>query len=124
MVRLIAFLESDLGIRAGDEELTAENFATLRQLGELLATEAPTAPTGEFKRQVEEGVPPFFQPTTSRNAARKVFRNKMLIAGPHQGSFDNEFLIGKQRSFAVSQGNALSSILTRPVPEQWKFPGD
>ncbi len=45
VIRLVAFLESDLGYRVEDEELIAENFATLRQLGELLATKTPTAPT-------------------------------------------------------------------------------
>ena len=49
LIRLVAFLESDLGYRVEDEELIAENFATLRQLGELLATKTPTAPTAEAK---------------------------------------------------------------------------
>src|SRR5437762_14035529 len=49
LIRLVAFLESDLGIRVEDEELIAENFATLRKLEELLATKTPTAPTGEVK---------------------------------------------------------------------------
>ena len=44
LIRLVAFLESDLGIRVEDEELVAENFATLRALGELLATKTPTGP--------------------------------------------------------------------------------
>ena len=43
LVRLVAFLET-IGYRIEDEELIAENFATLRSLGELLATKAPTAP--------------------------------------------------------------------------------
>jgi acyl carrier protein len=38
LIRLVAFLESDLGIRVEDDELLAENFATLRALGDLLAT--------------------------------------------------------------------------------------
>ena len=59
LIRLVAFLESDLGIRVEDEELMAENFATLRTLGELLATKTPTMPTGEVKRPVEEGIPTF-----------------------------------------------------------------
>jgi len=59
LVRLVAFLESDFGYRIEDEELIAENFATLRSLGELLATKTPTAPTGEVKRPVEEGIPTF-----------------------------------------------------------------
>ena len=35
MIRLVAFLETDFGIRVEDEELTVENFETLRKLGEL-----------------------------------------------------------------------------------------
>jgi acyl carrier protein len=58
LVRLVAFLETT-GYRIEDEELIAENFATLRSLGELLATKAPTAPTGEVKRAFDEGVPTF-----------------------------------------------------------------
>ena len=59
LIRLIAFLESDLGIRVEDEELIAENFATLRQLGELLATKTPTGPTAEVKPSAQEGIPTF-----------------------------------------------------------------
>src|SRR5204863_7558227 len=59
LIRLVAFLESDLGYRVEDEELIAENFATLRQLGELLATKTPTAPTAEAKASAQEGIPTF-----------------------------------------------------------------
>jgi acyl carrier protein len=59
LIRLVAFLENDVGYRIEDEELIAENFATLRSLGELLATKTPTAPTGEVKPPVEEGIPTF-----------------------------------------------------------------
>ena len=50
IVRLVAFLETDLGIVIEDEELIAENFASLRTLGELIASkseavEAPHRPT-------------------------------------------------------------------------------
>jgi acyl carrier protein len=49
IVRLVAFLETDCGIRIEDEELIAENFATLRKLGELIASKseagAPHPPT-------------------------------------------------------------------------------
>ena len=48
IVRLVAFLETDCGIRIEDEELVAENFATLRKLGELIESktvEAPAQPT-------------------------------------------------------------------------------
>jgi hypothetical protein len=59
IIRLVAFLETDLGIRVEDEELIMENFATLRKLGELLATKTPTAPTGEVKPAPREGIPTF-----------------------------------------------------------------
>src|SRR5919197_3221124 len=64
LIRLVAFLESDLGYRVEDEELIAENFATLRKLGELLATKTPTAPTAEAKPLPQEGIPTF---TVKRN---------------------------------------------------------
>jgi acyl carrier protein len=59
LIRLVAFLESDLGIRVEDEELIAENFETLRKLGELLMTKTPTAPTEAVKPSTEEGIPTF-----------------------------------------------------------------
>ena len=40
LIRLVAFMESDLGIRVEDEELLAENFATLRALDALVASKA------------------------------------------------------------------------------------
>ncbi len=40
LIRLVAFLENDLGIRIEDEELLAENFATTRTLQTLLAAKA------------------------------------------------------------------------------------
>jgi len=49
LLRLVAFLENDLGYRVEDEELVADNFETLRQIGQLLASKTPTAPTGEAK---------------------------------------------------------------------------
>jgi acyl carrier protein len=59
LIRLVAFLESELGYRVEDEELIAENFATLRKLEELLATKTPTAPTAEVEAPVQEGIPTF-----------------------------------------------------------------
>ena len=47
-IRLVALLEGE-GYLLKDEELIAENFATLRKLGELIATKTPTAPTGEVE---------------------------------------------------------------------------
>src|SRR5919198_6335573 len=49
LIRLVAFLENELGYRIEDEELIAENFTTLRNLGELLATKTPSEPTAETK---------------------------------------------------------------------------
>jgi acyl carrier protein len=49
VIRLVAFLETDMSIRVEDEELIAENFETLRKLGELLATKTSTEPTGKAK---------------------------------------------------------------------------
>lgn len=43
LIRLVAFLESDLGIRIEDEELLAENFTTLRALSNLLEAKAHAA---------------------------------------------------------------------------------
>ena len=59
LMRLVAFLQSDFGYRIEDEDLLAENFATLRTLEELLATKTPTASIGEVKRPLEEGIPTF-----------------------------------------------------------------
>ena len=59
LVRLVAFLETDCGIRIEDEELVAENFATLRTLGALLATKTPTAPTAEVKAAAQKEIPTF-----------------------------------------------------------------
>lgn len=40
LIRLVAFMESDLGIRVEDEELLAENFATLRAIEALIASKS------------------------------------------------------------------------------------
>ena len=40
LIRLVAFMESDLGIRIEDDELLAENFATLRALDALIASKS------------------------------------------------------------------------------------
>jgi acyl carrier protein len=57
LIRLVAFLESELGYRVEDEELIAENFATLRKLEELLATKTQIAPT--VRPPTQEGIPTF-----------------------------------------------------------------
>ena len=43
LIRMVAFLENEMGITINDEELLAENFETLRKLGELLATKQSQA---------------------------------------------------------------------------------
>ena len=58
LIRLVAFLENEFGYRIEDEELIAENFATLRKLGELLATKTPTGPIAQPK-SIPEGIPTF-----------------------------------------------------------------
>jgi acyl carrier protein len=60
LIRMVAFLESDLGIRIEDEELIADNFATLRKLGELIATKTPIAPAAEAKSPPQEGIPTYY----------------------------------------------------------------
>jgi lauroyl/myristoyl acyltransferase/acyl carrier protein len=50
LVRLVAFLECDFGYRVEDQDLTTKNFATVRAIGELLATKKPTARTRQLKR--------------------------------------------------------------------------
>jgi len=64
LIRLVAFLENDFGYRIEDEELIADNFATLRSLGELLATKTPTAPTVQVQAPTQAGIPTF---TVKRN---------------------------------------------------------
>jgi acyl carrier protein len=58
LIRLVAFLETDFGYRIEDEELVAENFATLRKLGELLVTKTAIGPTA-VKPPTQEGIPTF-----------------------------------------------------------------
>jgi acyl carrier protein len=38
LIRLVAFMENDLGIKIEDDELLADNFATAGQIARLLAT--------------------------------------------------------------------------------------
>lgn len=45
LIRLVSFMENDCGLRVEDEELVAENFETLRSLGELVATKSQKAGT-------------------------------------------------------------------------------
>ena len=56
LIRLVAFLESDLRIRIEDEELVAENFETVRKLGALLASKSQMA---EIPLPVQPAIPAF-----------------------------------------------------------------
>jgi acyl carrier protein len=47
LIRLVAFLESDCDISIDDEELVAENFETLRRLGDLIASKSKAAEASE-----------------------------------------------------------------------------
>jgi acyl carrier protein len=46
LIRLVSFMESDCGIRVEDEELVAENFATLRSLEKLITQKREKAEAG------------------------------------------------------------------------------
>ena len=48
LIRLVAFIENDLGIRIEDEEMLADNFVTLRALGNLLEAKARLAEKNEI----------------------------------------------------------------------------
>jgi len=41
LIRLVSFLESDLGVRVEDDELLADNFATLGAIQKLLESKTP-----------------------------------------------------------------------------------
>ena len=43
LIRLVAFLESDLGIRVEDDELLADNFASLGAIAKLLEPKSAAA---------------------------------------------------------------------------------
>ncbi len=45
LIRLVAFMESDCGIRVEDEELVAENFENLRSLENLIEKKSQGAET-------------------------------------------------------------------------------
>ena len=47
LIRLVAFLESDLNVRVEDEELLADNFATGRNLAQLINPKMERLSTGE-----------------------------------------------------------------------------
>ena len=47
VIRLTAFLDNDCGIRLEDEDITTENFETMRRLEELIASKREVAQTSE-----------------------------------------------------------------------------
>ena len=47
VIRLTAFLDNDCGIRLEDEDITTENFETIRRLEELIASKSPAGKTAE-----------------------------------------------------------------------------
>ena len=47
VIRLTAFLENDCGISLDDEDITTENFETIRRLEELIASKSPAGKTAE-----------------------------------------------------------------------------
>lgn len=47
LIRLVAFMESDLGLQVQDEELVVENFLTLRSIGKLIASKTPSEAPSE-----------------------------------------------------------------------------
>ena len=49
LIRLVAFMESDLGIQIQDEELLAENFATLRSMSRLIASKVAKSGDGDHR---------------------------------------------------------------------------
>lgn len=46
LIRFVAFLESNLGIRVEDDEFHAGNFATLGAIAKLLESKSPTGEAG------------------------------------------------------------------------------
>lgn len=58
LIRLVAFLESELGIRIEDDELVAENFETLGRLGDLIASKSKTAEASEAPKLGSSSVLP------------------------------------------------------------------
>ena len=47
LIRLVAFMENDLGIKIEDDELLADNFATARSLEKLLSSKSARTWQGE-----------------------------------------------------------------------------
>jgi len=47
VLRLVAFLENDCDIKLADEDITEENFETMRRLEELIASKRKVAQTSE-----------------------------------------------------------------------------
>ncbi len=57
LIRLVAFLEGDLGVRIEDDELVAENFETLGRLADLIASKSKAIEASEEPKQGSSSVP-------------------------------------------------------------------
>jgi len=55
LIRLVAFLESDLNVRVEDEELLADNFATGRNLAQLINPKMERLSAGDVPNATMSG---------------------------------------------------------------------
>lgn len=56
-IRLVTFLDTDLNIRVEEDELVAENFATMRALEKLVAEKAAASNSAPSPSTVSQGRP-------------------------------------------------------------------
>ena len=52
VIRLVAFLQNDCDINVADEDITAENFETMRRLEELIASKLQAGETEERSQRL------------------------------------------------------------------------
>jgi acyl carrier protein len=57
LIRLVAFLENDLALRVEDEELLADNFATVRNLARLISAKMEKRSDGHLSDHMTFGRP-------------------------------------------------------------------
>jgi acyl carrier protein len=81
LIRLVAFLESDLGIQIEDEELIAENFATLRKIGELIASKSKAVQPSEPPKPNVPPVLPSAAPVQADTSAKESRAKSILSRG-------------------------------------------
>jgi acyl carrier protein len=70
LLRLVAFLEDDLGYVIENAELIPENFASLRKLGQLLSTKTSTWPTAQTKLSTPANTPAFSAKRETEESSR------------------------------------------------------